>query len=237
MHTENSFITLTYNSDHLPEDGSLDKKHFSDFMKRFRKRVMSQHNQQIRFYHCGEYGDKYGRPHYHAIIFGFDFPDKQFFKNLKSGFPVYTSELLEKCWPFGYASIGTVTYESAAYVARYCVKKITGKAATDHYQGKQPEYATMSLKPGIGSTWYKRYGNDVHPRDEVIINGRQDHPPKYYDKLFEVRDPDAFEQLKEQRKAKAEQNWSENMPDRLHAKETIKNATLNKKLPRKLDHD
>ena len=120
MHKENSFITLTYDQKHLPVDNSLDKRAFQLFMKRLRKRL----DKRVRFYHAGEYGEKNGRPHYHAILFNFDFPDKKL-HTIRNGYPVWISKSLDEIWGLGICEIGTVTYESAAYVARYIVDKLS----------------------------------------------------------------------------------------------------------------
>jgi hypothetical protein len=123
-HDENVFITLTYNPENLPPDCGLRKKDFQDFMKRLRKAFP---NNKIRYYHCGEYGDNTNRPHYHAILHGINFSDWCYLFDSPSGQPIYTSTTLEKIWSKGFVTIGEVTFESAAYVARYVVKKITGK--------------------------------------------------------------------------------------------------------------
>ncbi len=123
LYDNNSFITLTYNTEHLPEDRSLEVRVFQLFMKRLRKRFGTK----IRFYACGEYGDQNGRPHYHACLFNHDFQDKKLWKRGKDpSLDLYRSADLEKLWPYGYSSIGEVTFQSAAYVARYIMKKITG---------------------------------------------------------------------------------------------------------------
>ncbi len=119
MHIDNSFITLTYDDDHLPSDGSLRAADLQKFFKRLRK-SLSPH--KIRFYGCGEYGEQFKRPHYHAIIFGYDFPDKEFHSK-ENGNPIFHSPELAKIWPFGFNTVGHVSYESAAYVARYVTKK------------------------------------------------------------------------------------------------------------------
>ena len=152
LYDDNCFITLTYRDADLPADMSLNLKHFQKFMKRLRKRFGSG----IRFYHCGEYGTLLGRPHYHACIFNFDFPDKKLF-TIRDGINLYTSQALDELWPYGFSTIGSVTFESAAYTARYIMKKINGDAAKDHYEYvnpstgeislRKPEYTTMSRLP------------------------------------------------------------------------------------------
>lgn len=202
LHESNCFITLTYDDSHLPADCSLNLDHFQRFMKRLRKK----YGNGIRFFHCGEYGEKFGRPHYHALIFGFDFPDKVFWKE-SNKIPLYRSASLEKLWTYGYSSIGDVTFESAAYVARYIMKKITGPGAWTHYLDietgviKKPEYTTMSRRPGIAAGWYDKFRSDVYPHDFTVLRGRKVKPPKFYDRLFEAKFPADFERIKERRKA------------------------------------
>ena len=113
-------------------------------MKRFRKHFGSG----VRFFHCGEYGELYERPHHHAILFNCDIYDKELLLNAKTGFNLYTSSLLSSLWPFGLHSIGEVSFESCAYVARYIMKKVTGDMSESHYHGRKPEYITMSRRPG-----------------------------------------------------------------------------------------
>ena len=127
LHEKNSFITLTYSNEHLPFPPSLDHRHFQLFMKRFRKEF------KLRYYMCGEYGDKFFRPHFHACLFGVDFKeDRVLVKRSPSGHDLYRSPTLERFWTFGQSAIGDLTFESAAYVARYVTKKITGDLAGDY---------------------------------------------------------------------------------------------------------
>lgn len=198
LHNDNCFITLTYDQSHLSDD-SLHVDHYQKFMKRLRKRFSDVN---IRYFHCGEYGEKNGRPHYHACLFGFDFPDKVLWQT-REGNRLYTSQILNEVWGKGYCVIGEVTFDSAAYVARYIVKKLLGASQEQldaHYGGKTPEYTTMSRRPGIGRGWYDKYKNDLYPHDYAIVNEKEVRPPKYYDKIFEVEDPQGFAELKESRR-------------------------------------
>lgn len=178
---------------------------------------------------AGEYGPEHGRPHFHACIFGYDFPDKIFLKTTPSGENIYTSTELGKLWQWGFASIGELTFESAAYVARYCVSKVTGDAAEEHYKRYDhigeyqlpPEYNRMSLKPGLGASWLKKYQSDVYTYDYVIINGVKTRPPKYYDKLFDIQNPDQLEQFKEERIRLAKERYFDNTDERLEDKEIV----------------
>lgn len=200
MHDRNCYITLTYADEHLPAKRSLNYTHFQKFMKRLRKQqscwdVTTGEPHAIRFYMCGEYGDEKTRPHFHACIFNHDFHDKTIFKKRKNA-DLYKSALLEKLWPYGYSTVGAVTFESAAYVARYVMKKITGDQAEGHYRGavdettgeyeyREPEFNHMSLRPGLGAKWLEQYAADVYPHGLVVINGKEVTPPKYYDKWIE----------------------------------------------------
>lgn len=200
LYDSNCFITLTYSNDFLPSNNSLQLNDFQDFMKRLRFHFYPG----IRFFHCGEYGEQFARPHYHALIFNLDFADKYPWRRSPSGDQVFRSPTLEKLWPLGQSEIGSVTFESAAYVSRYITKKVTGDEAVAHYEGRTPEYCTMSRRPGIGKPWLDKYGaTDVFPSDEVVIRGRQMRPPKYYDRQFELVQPSDYARTKRSRKIQA----------------------------------
>lgn len=249
LHDDNCFITLTFNDDALSKRAfpeSLDVRDFQLFMKRLRKKYGSG----IRFFHCGEYGEKYGRPHYHACLFGFDFPDKQLF-SINNGQRLYISESLQKLWPYGFATIGSVTFESAAYVARYIMKKITGDMAVEHYcvgvdtdTGemllKKPEYTTMSRREGIGKGWFEKYHKDVYPHDYVVVNGKKCKPPRYYDKLLAEMDLGELDyeidDIKAKRYYDALEHTDNNTPERLAVREEIQLRKLNQ-LPRIIDNE
>lgn len=250
MHSENCFITLTYGPEHLPADGGLVKEHFQNFMKRLRNHVYEEQNgRRIRYYHCGEYGSvrdrqgnvikgMLGRPHYHALIFGYQFKDLEFFKE-KKGVKLYTSDVLSELWGKGFVTVGYVTFESAAYVARYVIKKINGEMAegdegNNHYAKPdvdgvlhlvQPEYTTMSRRPGIGKSWFKEFKEDLK-KDFITIRGRKVKPPKYYDQLFEIEEIEHYLATKSARKAQAKVD-PDNHPDRREAKEIVKKAQVN----------
>ena len=251
MHTASSFITLTYNNETIPEDGSLKIEHFQKFMKRFRFQIKPA---RIRFYHCGEYGkvkaslgdslsakenlphpfqgdrEAHGRPHYHAIIFGWDFPDKTQW-SIRNGHPVYRSAQLEKLWPFGHSEIGTVTYDSAKYVSGYIQKKINGEESVDYYKrvdyetGEiftlQPEYATMSRRPGIGIPWLEKYHQEIWGYDECIVEGQSNPVPRAYTTRLKQDDPETYKKIVDQRAKNAKLNKHERTPERLAVKDKI----------------
>lgn len=185
MHTENCFITLTYDDEHLPADYSVSVRVWQLFMKRFREFA----DRRFRFFGCAEYGDQEGRPHYHALIFGYRFNDLRLHSR-KNTNPLYTSEKLSKLWPYGFSTIGEVNYQTAAYCARYSMKKIGGPQAADHYTrvhpvtGVQvrvkPEFATQSRNPGIGDSWLRTFKSDIYPSDFVVVDGKKHPVPKFY---------------------------------------------------------
>jgi hypothetical protein len=247
LHEDNCFITLTYNDENLPEDLSLNYDHFQTFIKDLRSYFKYHYKKTgIRFYMAGEYGESFGRPHYHACIFGINFSDRKYHKRTPSGFNIYVSKILESLWPYGYSSIGDVTFESAAYVARYIMKKQTGTkpnqfgmTAKDHYtwcdletgelKEKKPEFNKMSLRPGIGADWLKKYLPDVYPNDFVEVRGKKTTPPKYYDKIYKKLAPLEFDDLEYERHLKRlEKDKTEYTPERLEAKETVQLAKLSK---------
>lgn len=238
LHEENCFLTLTYADDKLPADGSLDKSAFPGFMKRLRRR---HEDTRIRYFHCGEYGERFSRPHYHACIFGFDFADKVLWTE-RNGLPVWRSPLLEELWPLGISEIGTLTFESAAYVARYITKKVTGSRAEEHYsyvdtetgeiREREPEYVTMSRRPGIGHGWFDSFANDVFPADEVVVRGQRSRPPRYYDLQLERADPEQLAGIK--RKRAKGRNRGEERAERLQVRELCTKARMNL-LPRSME--
>lgn len=240
FHDENCFITLTYNDDHLPSDNSLNYLDFQLFMKRLRKRFTGK---KIRFYMAGEYGETFGRPHFHACIFGLDFADKVKLRKSPTGFILHRSPILEELWPFGYSSIGSLTFETAAYTARYIMKKVTGYQSFEHYEGfdtytgevimRKPEFNKMSLKPGIAADWFKQFKSDVYPHDYVVVKGKKIKPPKYYDRLFEKENPFEWDEVLYNRHVSASLHSDDQTPERLAVKEEVQLARLSK-LKRKL---
>ena len=214
LYPQNSFITLTYNPQNLPKYALLDYDAPVLFMKRLRERFGSG----IRSFGCAEYGEKFSRPHYHLCLLNFDFPDKKIIGNSNANFgklkrenPLYNSENLQDLWPYGHTSIGTLTLESAQYVARYCTKKITGKDAPYHYEfvdersgeiiERPPErLICASTRRGLGFPYYERFGSYIRAHDRINLNGLSYPVPKYFDSLTEKIDPDRFEEIKEKRR-------------------------------------
>lgn len=223
-----SFVTLTYDDDNLPDGGTLVKRDLQLFMKRLRKKT----GKGVRFYACGEYGGITGRPHYHVLLFNRDFDDKRVYGSAKRGEKLYDSDKLRQLWPAGRNVIGDISFDSCAYVARYVVDKITGDKAADHYAGRQPEFTVMSRRPGIGMSYYLKYGDEVYNHDSIVIEGREMRPPRYYDLKREVVDSAGMAFIKKKRRKMARLLRADNCVDRRRVKEvfTLKKLHANRRV-------
>jgi len=245
---KNCFITLTY--EETPPWNSLRHSDFQKFMKRLRKRFKGHKEiiddrtgksiAPIRFYMAGEYGSHGGRPHYHACLFNFAFEDLKFLRRTNSGSDLYRSAQLESLWPYGFSSVGDVTFESAAYVARYVMKKMKEEntkgqvidCETGEVMPRVPEYNKMSLKPGIGANFIDKFRSDVFPNDYVVVNGHKAKPPRYYFKRLEQQAPDLYEYVQQSRAIQGVKKCEEQQPD-LGARQKVLQAKL-KQLQRNL---
>lgn len=186
---------------------------------------------RLRYYYGGEYGDRYGRPHYHACLFGIDLADKLLEHRTDQDFKLYTSATIRELWPHGNHLIGELTWESAAYTARYIMKKITGNRAPEAYQRLDhetgeilqilPEYNDMSRRPGVALPWLNKYMTDVYPLDKVIVRGKKTNPPRYYDKQYQKLENNELEQLKFERQVNAKLHWEDQTDERLKKAEQV----------------
>lgn len=241
LHETNSFITLTYSPEHLPPGETLVLSHFQNFMKRLRKST----GQKIRYFMCGEYGEKFARPHYHACIFGWEPPDLVHWRTVNDQ-KYFQSTFLDKTWTHGSTITGDVTFESAAYVARYITKKVTGKNAEAHYTQidlstgeileKKPEFTTMSRRPGIGRDWLTKFKSDVYPGDFVVVRGKKMKPPRFYNAQMERDYPLDYSKLKASRINAAKQHTEDQTWDRLKVREIVQ-IDRYEKLIRGLEND
>jgi hypothetical protein len=229
-HQLNTFVTLTYDEEHCPTDFSLVPDHMQKFWKRLRR---AHEPQQLRYFYCGEYGENFERPHYHACMFGIDFHDKKLWTRENDN-DLYESATLDKIWGKGKCIIGELTFESAAYVGRYVTKKITGKNAFEHYWRTdprtglehqiEPEYAQASRRPGIGRTYYETYNQEIYDWDEIIVRGHPCKPPRYYDKLHDQQAPEIMQRIRLQRELAAKDRAHDCTPHRLWQREQVKLA-------------
>jgi hypothetical protein len=157
-HEKNSFVTLTYSPEYLPEGGTLVPEHVTKFLKRLRK---AYGQSRIRYYCVGEYGDNTWRPHYHLALFG-------------AG--VDAGNLIQSKWTYGHTHIGELNYKTAQYVAGYVTKKMTGKD-DPRLNGRHPEYAVMSRRPGIGMAAVKDINATLNTKHgKKVIDSFSDVP-------------------------------------------------------------
>lgn len=195
MHKVSCMLNLTYDDEHLPKHGQLHKEHLQKFFKRMRKA-----GYKFRYVASGEYGDVSRRPHFHIALFGVDFDADRVPFGRSGGDRTYTSSRVLHLWPFGNHLIGTLNFESAAYIARYIMKKIKGPNASpvplfnDDETGEvvmpNPEFLLVSKGrgkgQGIGGSWFRDYFmTDVFPHAAVITPQRSKAPvPRYYKTLL-----------------------------------------------------
>jgi len=239
LHDRSCFLTLTYSDEHLPRlpngQSTLVLEDVQLFLKRLRKHFSPE---PLRFFQCGEYGELTSRPHHHMILFGEDFcADRVSISASQGGFPQYSSPLLDSLWSKGRCTISEVSFESAAYVARYCVKKVTGAGSRFHYMGRKPEFVTMSRRPGIGAGFFDEFKDDIYPHDEVVIPGRPPSlPPKYFDRLLERVDPALFLEIKKKRTEGVDFFSDPDSTDtRLATRERVKSAVIKNCLKRSVE--
>lgn len=219
-HEENSFLTLTYSEEHLPSTKNLSYRAVTGFIKRLRKALThTPYHKKLKYYYVGEYGENFARPHYHIILFGFDFSYGIRYKGseniktpeyTKNDATYYSSTFLTDLWGKGICHIGDVNYNTCMYVAKYVTKKVNGRNKDSHYvrtldDGEivevVPEKAFMSRKEAIGKKWLQQFWTDVYPSDEVVHETRRLKTPAYYDKWLEKNNPELFLQVKQHREA------------------------------------
>lgn len=176
MHTQNCVLTLTFNESNLDANKSLNKADIRNFLKRLRKKI----KQKISYLYCGEYGDKFERPHYHVIIFGYNLPDRILLKKSDSGDEMYTSQILDSTWGVGHATIGTMSMASAFYVASYITKFVPTSERDSIYGERIPEFGHASKKPALGLNWLHKYNSDIFANDKVVIDNQNYRIPRYY---------------------------------------------------------
>lgn len=233
MHEKNCFVTLTYDDTNLPSDFSLQKTDLQKFFKKLR-----HHCGEFRYFACGEYGDQSQRPHYHAIIFGINFAEDRKQHSKSKDHILYKSETLTQIWGKGHCLLSSFSYATAAYTARYVMKKQNGKNAIEHsnytrlttdgelYQ-VQPEFALMSLRPGLGSGWYDKFKTDAFPSDFLVHEGKKHPVPRYYlDKLSREAETKS-QQIKMKRKKARKLNLADSTPERLRDREICKTSQIN----------
>ena len=234
MHEVSCMLNLTYDDAHLPMYGQLVKSDLQKFFKRLRKA-----GYKFRYVASGEYGDASRRPHFHIALFGVDFNrDRRIFGRASGGDRTYISDSVSRAWTQGNHLIGTLNFESAAYIARYILKKIKGPGASplplavDADSGEvvlpNPEFLCMSK--GIGKSWFRDFFmSDVFPHAGVLTaQGSRAPVPRYYKNLLKEVGQDLALDMQFRSSVRAdlevERNAFENLPHRKSARATVNTA-------------
>ena len=221
----NQFITLTYDPEHInlvigvdretgeiTDVGTLVPEDLTKFIKDLRRYYQYHYqHQNIRFYACGEYGSNTYRPHYHIIAFNLPVEDREYLFSNVNRDRIYTSDIISKIWGKGIVTVGDVTWNSCAYVARYVMKKVKGPEAEEYYQkiGVVPEFVRMSRKPGIARDYYEENKNKIYESDEIVLTNKKGlakvvKPSKYFDRLYDIEEPELMKAIKEKRRITGE---------------------------------
>lgn len=230
LYDDNCFVTLTYDDSHIPPKGNLCKADLQKFMKRLRKSIYPR---RVRYFGCGEYGDRNKRPHYHVILFGYK-PSDAWVWRMSKGLPVWRSPSLEKLWTLGFSEFGSVTMQSGGYVARYCMKKATSNfdarydrvdSVTGEIWEVDPEFMVCSTVPMIGAGWLAKFKCDVIPSDFVVIDGRKLPVPKAYRRKLSEEEQEAYR--KRHLKDKFDpQRIANETPERLEIREEVQRLKI-----------
>lgn len=215
-HDAAQFVTLTYAPEHLPASGGLEYRDVQLFLKRVRSALKREGRPSFRFFVAGEYGSETRRPHWHLIAFGLDLPDLE-----PPGAKNASSAWLSALWGLGHVSVGPFDEPALAYVTKYALKQYRSRDGSDGRREwvdadtgeicrTRPEFAKMSLRPGIGGVWFDKFGaTDYAPRGSLVLASRKPAgrgryrleavdvgPIRYYDKRLEQADPDQMEVVK-----------------------------------------
>jgi len=168
QYDDNSFVTLTYNDDNLPADSSVSPRELTLFIKRLRKECDLKGYGRIRYFGCGEYGEKSGRPHYHLALFNYG-PCLRGRTEAHRASCCVRCDIIARAWGQGKIDVGQLEQSSAAYVAGYVTKKWTSAKRLDE---RHPEFARMSLRPGIGLGMAHEIASHLlqHKVDERMID-------------------------------------------------------------------
>lgn len=222
FHPQNSFLTLTYDEQHLPKNNTLNYPDVVKFVKRLRRRIHSP----ILFYRVGEYGTSFSRPHYHMILFGYDFREPIKYKGVVNTRTLssktderqyFKSTFATDLWGKGYIDIGNVDYATCMYTAKYITKN---QKQSEYGSLLAPEKSSMSKKIPIGTRWIQQYYSDVYPHDYVVMDNKKYPPPRFYDEWLAKNKPSLWEATKKNR----EDSMENTFPDyyELHAAHVIK---------------
>ena len=196
-HENNIFLTLTYDNDHLTSN-KLVYLDFQLFMKSLREKVTRgitdpelKKQLYIPFMVTGEYGEKNKRPHWHVILFNYRPKDATYKYTTEQGEKVYDSQEIQQLWKKGQIEFGSVTLDSAGYVARYAAKKLVHGKDDEH--DYHPIHRT-SCKRAIGRSWIEKYYQHTFDHGFVVLpNGQKSKIPRYYVDWLKKNHPEEWE--------------------------------------------
>lgn len=167
-HENSCFITLTYDEDSLPENNSLVKRDLQNFFKRLRKNLKSI---KIKYFAVGEYGDKYGRPHYHIIMFGL-------------GLSKLDKLYISLNWRKGLVDIGQCNEKSIHYTTSYINKVYDNKLKEDYYDIYGLQVPFKMCSNGLGKQYALDNREAIEFNKKLNNNGYECSIPRYYLKVL-----------------------------------------------------
>lgn len=229
----NCFLTLTYDDDHIPEDGALRPDHLQKFLRKLRKRARDptsaidrDRNYGLRFFGCGEYGEQEGRPHYHLLLFNCNFADRY-----RVHSRLTESPLVGELWEYGSNRIGEATAAAANYIAQYSLKKQSRRnyISADGVDLPHP-FLRMSVRPAIGLAWLDQYETDLH-QGYLVAKQHKQGIPRYYKKKIKERNRELAEEIQwkiEQNRQKHPNDRNLESAEKIHTR--LKHLTSNRTL-------
>lgn len=222
LYENNRFVTLTYDNAHLPEGANIKIEDVQKFMKRLRKRY---HDIDIRSFGCAEYGDRGGRPHYHIMLFNIAFEDevpgpmRTSFDGAK--YRCQNSEILSDLWGNGYTEIGTVTFASAAYVAKYTRKKLI-EGVKEREDGRERERTiAVSNRPGIGHGYLELHFEQTFGLDQIPLTNKVTPVPEYFMRKIKEKSEWAYKVIKDRRRENRKELTPEKLQNKLNRRKTF----------------
>lgn len=166
-HQFSSFVTFTYDDKHLPvKEGFRLPTLSKDDVHKYLDNIRHQVKIPFEYYLCGEYGDQFNRPHYHAVFFGLDYQlhDRVF-----------------RIWNKGSVEILPVKPSAFRYVAKYITASPLPGAVKDaqYYDvGLIPPFRKLSR--GLGLSVYLQHMDELQEQGFFILRGRRISVNRYY---------------------------------------------------------
>lgn len=194
-----SFVTLTYNKENYPKNGSLNKVFLQEFYDELQHKYKYRYGKKLRFFSCGEYGSTTGRAHYHGIIFGLnpdpfnkDNPDR---KLIAESWHYCNKEMFY--WnnhDYNKNAINFCTRETIQYVAGYCQKKLKSYQA-EYYEKAGIEAPFKIMSKGLGLNYALENAEMLRKNKFTWYNGHKVRIPRYFREKLGIQDtPEELEE-------------------------------------------